>query len=76
MFLGAIFHHFVHVFHCGSYVELYNECLRDLLTEDSQDLDLREDSNGNAVVCGVRTVTIKSAAEVGTVASLVVRLAF
>lgn len=46
-----------------TYVELYNESLRDLLIDNSPDLDLR-DHHGSAVVCGVRTVNISSAAEV------------
>eukprot|EP00051_Salpingoeca_urceolata_P022964 m.381883 g.381883 ORF g.381883 m.381883 type:complete len:878 (-) comp20045_c7_seq7:19-2652(-) len=41
-----------------SFVEIYNETLRDLLVEDSFDLDLREDGAGNSVVCGAETVEI------------------
>jgi hypothetical protein len=44
--------------------KIYNETLRDLLVEDSADLELREDSTGNSVVCGARTVEISSAEQV------------
>ena len=46
-----------------SYVEIYNEQLRDLLVVDSPDLDLRDDSSGNATVVGVHRPEIESAAE-------------
>eukprot|EP00039_Didymoeca_costata_P020051 m.339864 g.339864 ORF g.339864 m.339864 type:complete len:1156 (+) comp19011_c0_seq1:358-3825(+) len=44
-----------------SYVEIYNECLRDLLVVDSPDLDLREDKDGNSIVCGLKRCQINSA---------------
>lgn len=44
-----------------NYVEIYNECILDLLVRDSPDLELREDSEGNAVICGVNWVMIDSA---------------
>ena len=47
--------------------KIYNETLRDLLVEDSPDLDLREDALGNSVVCGVHVVKIQSAEQVGGV---------
>ena len=47
-----------------TYIEIYNETLRDLLTDDSGELDLREDGAGNSVVSGARTMEISSAEQV------------
>eukprot|EP00038_Savillea_parva_P031411 m.86153 g.86153 ORF g.86153 m.86153 type:complete len:1042 (-) comp9657_c1_seq2:69-3194(-) len=47
-----------------NYVEIYNECIRDLLVRGSPDLDLREDSDGNSVVCGVNWVEIEKADQI------------
>lgn len=47
-----------------TYVEIYNECLYDLLVEDSDELDLREDGNGQAVVVGATVLPIESAEQV------------
>lgn len=44
-----------------TYIEIYNETIRDLLIPDSPDLDLREDSDGNSIVCGVTRMEIASA---------------
>eukprot|EP00041_Stephanoeca_diplocostata_P028314 m.799552 g.799552 ORF g.799552 m.799552 type:complete len:1243 (+) comp23353_c0_seq6:264-3992(+) len=44
-----------------TYIEIYNETIRDLLIPDSPDLDLREDSEGNSIVCGVTRMEISSA---------------
>lgn len=46
-----------------TYVELYNEAIRDLLVHDSPDLELREDADGNSVVCGLERVEISSAGQ-------------
>lgn len=46
-----------------SYIEIYNECLRDLLVPDTPDLELREDAEGNSVVCGVQRKEIETSAE-------------
>ena len=48
-----------------SYIEIYNECLYDLLLDDSEELDLREDGQGQAVVVGATVLPITSAAQVG-----------
>eukprot|EP00474_Spongospora_subterranea_P002065 CRZ02523.1 hypothetical protein [Spongospora subterranea] len=37
-----------------SYMEIYNEMLRDLLCEESRDLSVREDSSGNVSVKGLK----------------------
>eukprot|EP00056_Hartaetosiga_gracilis_P011244 m.169111 g.169111 ORF g.169111 m.169111 type:complete len:1174 (-) comp13474_c0_seq1:427-3948(-) len=42
-----------------TYVELYNEHLYDLLVDSSSELELREDSQGNSVICGARSVAIQ-----------------
>ncbi len=47
-----------------SYIEIYNEAIRDLLIEGSPDLELREDGNGASVVCGVTSIRIESPEEV------------
>ena len=46
------------------YVELYNESLYDLLDEHSEELDLRDDANGQATIVGGTRKTITSAREV------------
>ena len=46
--------------HPACFLQIYNEQLRDLLVADSPDLDLREDGNGNSVVCGVYRPAIQS----------------
>ena len=45
-------------------MEIYNECLCDLLVASTPELELREDHEGNSHVCGVRRVTITAAGEV------------
>ena len=46
-----------------SYIELYNELIHDLLVSNSDELELREDSQGNSVVCGATRLEIQSPAE-------------
>jgi hypothetical protein len=48
-----------------SYIEIYNECLYDLLLDDSEELDLREDGQGQAIVVGATLLPITSAGQVG-----------
>lgn len=47
-----------------SYLEIYNEMIRDLLNPDSGFLELREDARGNVQVAGISEVTAKSTEEV------------
>ena len=47
-----------------SYTQIYNERLRDLLAPSSPELDLRDDSSGNATVCGAVTVNVTDASHV------------
>ncbi|KAJ3191875.1 Kinesin-like protein kif19 [Irineochytrium annulatum] len=47
-----------------SYLEIYNENIRDLLSGRSDFLDLREDGSHGVVVAGITTVVAKSAEEV------------
>ena len=46
------------------YVELYNESLYDLLVEDSEELDLRDDGTGQPLIVGAAVETISSAKQV------------
>ena len=47
-----------------SYMEVYNEALRDLLTGEENSLELREDNNKGVVVAGVTEVPTRNAEEV------------
>ncbi|XP_002735267.1 kinesin-like protein KIF19 [Saccoglossus kowalevskii] len=47
-----------------SYLEIYNEMIRDLLNPSSGFLDLREDAAGNVQVAGISEVSTKSTREV------------
>ncbi|XP_077979371.1 kinesin-like protein KIF19 [Glandiceps talaboti] len=47
-----------------SYLEIYNEMIRDLLNPTSGFLDLREDAAGNVQVAGISEVSTKSTREV------------
>lgn len=47
-----------------SYVEIYNERLFDLLVEHSEELELRDDGHGQALVVGATVVPINSPQEV------------
>lgn len=47
-----------------SYLEIYNEMIRDLLNPDSGFLELREDAKGNVQVAGISEVTARSTEEV------------
>ena len=51
----------------GSYIEIYNEDLIDLLADDSagkRDVQIREDKQGHIIWEGLREVNVKSANEV------------
>ncbi|KAJ3291002.1 Kinesin-like protein kif19, partial [Blyttiomyces sp. JEL0837] len=47
-----------------SYLEIYNENIRDLLSGKADYLDLREDYSRGVVVAGITTVSVKSADEI------------
>ncbi|KAI8802851.1 P-loop containing nucleoside triphosphate hydrolase protein [Cladochytrium replicatum] len=47
-----------------SYLEIYNENIRDLLSGSSEPLDLREDAHRGVVVSGISSVIARSAEEV------------
>ncbi|XP_072029588.1 kinesin-like protein KIF19 [Amphiura filiformis] len=47
-----------------SYLEIYNEMIRDLLNPSSGYLDLREDASGNVQVAGISEVSTRSTSEV------------
>ncbi|VCW50225.1 unnamed protein product [Gulo gulo] len=47
-----------------SYLEIYNEVIRDLLNPSSGFLDLREDSRGNIQIAGIMEVSTSNAQEV------------
>ncbi|XP_012943320.1 kinesin-like protein KIF19 [Aplysia californica] len=47
-----------------SYLEIYNEMIRDLLNPDSGFLELREDAKGSVQVAGISEVTARSTEEV------------
>lgn len=46
------------------YIEIYNENIRDLLSNTDENLDLREDHNKGLIVSGVNELTVTSANEV------------
>jgi Kinesin motor domain len=52
----------------GSFIELYNEDLNDLLVDDAsgarREVQIREDKDGHIIWGGLREVTVKSASEV------------
>lgn len=52
----------------GSFIELYNEDLNDLLADDAsglrREVQIREDKDGHIIWGGLREVTVKSASEV------------
>jgi kinesin family protein 4/21/27 len=52
----------------GSFIELYNEDLIDLLVDDStgvrREVQIREDKDGHIIWGGLREVNVKNAAEV------------
>ena len=47
-----------------SYLEIYNELIRDLLTPSSSFLELREDAKGTIQVAGLSEVVVKTPEEV------------
>ncbi len=47
-----------------SYLEIYNENIRDLLSGKAEFLDLRDDGSKGVVVAGITSVTANSAEEV------------
>jgi kinesin family member 18/19 len=47
-----------------SYVEVYNETLRDLLGTGSENLDLREDPNKGSVLIGVKELEVNTSTQV------------
>ncbi|XP_059272003.1 kinesin-like protein KIF19 [Mustela nigripes] len=47
-----------------SYLEIYNEVIRDLLNPSSGFLDLREDSRGNIQIAGIMEVSTSNAQEI------------
>ncbi|NXY47531.1 KIF19 protein, partial [Ceuthmochares aereus] len=47
-----------------SYLEIYNEVIRDLLNPSSGFLDLREDSRGNIQIAGITEVSTRNAQEI------------
>jgi len=49
-----------------SYLEVYNEKIKDLLNPSSQQLELREDSSGGVRVAGLSEVFAQSTEEVDT----------
>jgi kinesin family protein 18/19 len=46
------------------YIEIYNENIRDLLSNTDEYLDLREDHNKGLIVSGVNELNVTSANEV------------
>ena len=44
-----------------SYLEIYNECIKDLLSPSGEYLDLREDPQKGVTVAGINEVIAKSA---------------
>ena len=47
-----------------NYIEIYNETIRDLLSDDNEILDLREDPNKGVSIVGVKDIPVLSAADV------------
>ncbi|KAM6250298.1 kinesin-like protein KIF19 [Porphyrio hochstetteri] len=47
-----------------SYLEIYNEVIRDLLNPSSEFLDLREDSRGSIQIAGITEVSTRNAQEI------------
>ncbi|CAD8110484.1 unnamed protein product [Paramecium sonneborni] len=47
-----------------SYVEIYNENIRDLLTSEDKNLEIREDKNNGIQIAGVIEVDVKTVSEV------------
>ncbi|CAD8105985.1 unnamed protein product [Paramecium sonneborni] len=47
-----------------SYVEIYNENIRDLLTSEDKNLEIREDKNNGIQIAGVIEVEVKTVSEV------------
>lgn len=47
-----------------SYVEIYNESLRDLLTDHESDVDIREDPNKGVTLVGVNEIIVTNVSEV------------
>ena len=46
------------------YIEIYNENIRDLLTNSDEYLDLREDPNKGLVISGVTELNVTSCSEI------------
>ncbi|CAD8086648.1 unnamed protein product [Paramecium primaurelia] len=47
-----------------SYVEIYNENIRDLLTQEDKNLEIREDKNNGIQIAGVIEIEVKTVTEV------------
>lgn len=47
-----------------SYLEIYNETIRDLLTSEERTLDLREDGRLGMVIAGLQEVEVSSTVEI------------
>ena len=48
----------------ATYVEVYNEAIRDLLTGEDRVLELREDGRSGQVIAGVSEVAVGSTSEI------------
>jgi kinesin family protein 18/19 len=46
------------------YIEIYNENIRDLLSNSDENLDIREDQNKGLIISGVTEMAVNSANEV------------
>lgn len=48
----------------ASYIEIYNETIKDLLTSGSKHLELREDPSQGVVVSGITEISVSSTSEI------------